>query len=395
MIYYTTTKTDCLLSLIQCISNGSAKFWFSDSVSFSKFHTVIPKLILEYGLNLDESLRKRKSDYGEPVWSLVINYEPAKNDVFQFWLFTTGYREARRSKLTLKEILAKNSSMVQKQKLNSILTVKKEKLLRYGDYVLGQYLEFSDLKPQFSKIYYHPEQFGVVFNTKVIRTKTIDSNKNSNYRIFKPFDKFELKRFASINKNFGFAFLENKHTRWNQTSVSQFLLNQFGIKFDANAGYNDRLKELTRVLRGVRKKHLEFFRRYSQKKVRFTWYLSKDFIESAERELNKKIDLISTEKADRLKEATFRLSAHGNFHGTRHQIGTLQAKTRSKLNSRDPNQKKLNQMYFPQNLHYVRFTAKKAQNMKEFELACRNANKIYLNKHKIWPGDKARRLNNG
>ena len=135
MIYYTTTKTDCLLSLMQCISNGSAKFWFSDPVSFSKFHTVIPKLILEYGLDLDESVRKKKSDYGEPVWSLVINYDPAKNDVFQFWLFTTGYREARRSKLTLKEILAKNSSMVQKQKLNSILTVKKEKLLCYGDYV--------------------------------------------------------------------------------------------------------------------------------------------------------------------------------------------------------------------------------------------------------------------
>ena len=37
-------------------------------------------------------------------------------------------------------------------------------------------------------------------------------------------------------------------------------------------------------------------------------------------------------------------------------------------------------MYFPQNLHYVRFTAKKAQNMKEFELACQNADRIYLNK---------------
>lgn len=365
---------------MQCISNGSAKFWFSDSVSFSKFHTVIPKLILEYGLDLDESVRKKKSDHGDPVWSLVINYDSAKNDVFQFWLFTTGYREARRSKLTLKEILSKNSSMVQKQKLNSILTVKKEKLLRYGDYVLGQYLEFSELKPQFSKIYYHPEQFGVVFNTKAIRTKTIDSNKNSNYRIFKPFDDFELKRFASINKNFGFAFLENEHTRWNQASVSAFLRNRFGIKFDDEVSYNDRLKELSRALRGVRKKHLEFFQRYSQKKVRFTWYLSKDFIESAERELNKKIDLISTGKADRLKEATFRLSAHGNFHGTRHQIGALQAKVRSKLNSRDPDQKKLNQMYFPQNLHYVRFTAKKAQNMKDFELACRNADKIYLNK---------------
>lgn len=365
---------------MQCVSNGSAKFWLSDSVSFSKFHTVVPKLILEYGLDLDESVRKKKSDYGEPVWSLVINYDPAKNDVFQFWLFTTGYREARRSKLMLKEILAKNSSMVQKQKLNSILTVKKEKLLRYGNYVLGQYVEFSDLKPQFSKVYYHPEQFGVVFNTKVIRTKTIDSNKTSNYRIFKPFDNFELKRFASINKNFGFAFLENEHTRWNQASVSTFLLQKFGIKFNDEVSYNDRLKELTRALRGVRKKHLEFFQRYSQKKVRFTWYLSKDFIELAERELNKKIDLISTGKADRLKEATYRLSAHGNFHGTRHQIGTLQAKTRSKLNSRDPNQKKLNQMYFPKNLHYVRFTAKKAQNMKEFELLCRNADKIYLNK---------------
>ena len=79
MIYYTTTKTDCLLSLMQCISNGSAKFWFSDTVPFSKFHHVLPKLILEYGLDLTESERKKKSDYGEPVWSLVINYDLPDN----------------------------------------------------------------------------------------------------------------------------------------------------------------------------------------------------------------------------------------------------------------------------------------------------------------------------
>jgi hypothetical protein len=103
-------------------------------------------------------------------------------------------------------------------------------------------------------------------------------------------------------------------------------------------------------------------------------------MQSATRELNKKIDLISTEQADRLKEATFRLSSKGNFHGTRHQIGTLQAKMRSILNARNPEQKKLNQMYFPKNLHYVRFTAKKAWSMKEFEVACRNADQIYLNK---------------
>ena len=103
-------------------------------------------------------------------------------------------------------------------------------------------------------------------------------------------------------------------------------------------------------------------------------------MQSATWELNKKLDLISTEKADRLKEATFRFSSKGNFHGTRHQIGTLQARMRSILNARDPEQKKLNQMYFPKNLHYVRFTAKKNCNMKEFEMACRNADQIYLNK---------------
>jgi hypothetical protein len=79
----------------------------------------------------------------------VINYDPAKSEVFQFWLFSTGYREARRSKLTLQEILAKNSSMLRKQKLNSILTTKKEKLLRFGPYVLGQYIDFMDLKLSF------------------------------------------------------------------------------------------------------------------------------------------------------------------------------------------------------------------------------------------------------
>jgi hypothetical protein len=146
MIYYTTTKNDCLLSIMQCVSNGKAKFWFSDVVPFSKFQNLIPKLILEYGLDIGEQARKKKSDYGEPVWSLVINYDPAKSEVFQFWLFSTGYREARRSKLTLQEILAQNSSMLRKQKLNSILTTKKEKLLRFGPYVLGQYIDFMDLK---------------------------------------------------------------------------------------------------------------------------------------------------------------------------------------------------------------------------------------------------------
>ena len=162
--------------------------------------------------------------------------------------------------------------------------------------------------------------------------------------------------------------------------MSEFLLRRFGIQFDPEVSYNERLKALTGALRGVRKKHLDFFQRHSQKKIRFTWYLSEEFMQSATWELNKKLDLISTEKADRLKEATFRLSSKGNFHGTRHQIGTLQARMRSILNARDPAQKKLNQMYFPKNLHYVRFTAKKNCNMKEFELACRNADTMYLNK---------------
>ena len=380
MIYYTTTKTDCLLSIMQCVSNGKAKFWFSGVVPFSKFQNLIPKLILEYGLDIGEQARKKKSDYGEPVWSLVINYDPAKSEVFQFWLFSTGYREARRSKLTLQEILAQNSSMLRKQKLNSILTTKKEKLLRFGAYVLGQYIDFMDLKPQFSRVYYHPERFGVIFNVHAKQMKTIDSNRKHVYRLFQPFNAFEEKRFESIQRIFGFAFLENEHTHWNQASVSEFLLRRFGIQFDPEVSYNERLKALTGALRGVRKKHLDFFQRYSQKKIRFTWYLSEEFMQSATWELNKKLDLISTEKADRLKEATFRFSSKGNFHGTRHQIGTLQARMRSILNARDPEQKKLNQMYFPKNLHYVRFTAKKNCNMKEFEMACRNADQIYLNK---------------
>ena len=268
MIYYTTTKTDCLLSIMQCVSNGKAKFWFSDVVPFSKFQNLIPKLILEYGLDLGEQERKKKSDYGEPVWSLVINYDPAKSEVFQFWLFSTGYREARRSKLTLQEILAQNSSMLRKQKLNSILTTKKEKLLRFGAYVLGQYIDFMDLKPQFSRVYYHPERFGVIFNVHAKQMKTIDSNRKHVYRLFQPFNAFEEKRFESIQRIFGFAFLENEHTHWNQASVSEFLLRRFGIQFDPEVSYNERLKALTDALRGVRKKHLDFFQRYSQKKIR-------------------------------------------------------------------------------------------------------------------------------
>ena len=382
MIYYTTTKTDCLLSIMQCVSNGKAKFWFSDVVPFSKFQNLIPKLILEYGLDLGEQARKKKSDYGEPVWSLVINYDPAKSEVFQFWLFSTGYREARRSKLTLQEILAQNSSMLRKQKLNSILTTKKEKLLRFGAYVLGQYIDFMDLKPQFSRVYYHPERFGVIFNVHAKQMKTIDSNRKHVYRLFQPFNAFEEKRFESIQRIFGFAFLENEHTHWNQASVSEFLLRRFGIQFDPEVSYNERLKALTGALRGVRKKHLEFFQRHSQKKIRFTWYLSQDFLDGSKREFEKRLNKIQTtpESIEKFAEASARLMAHGNFHGTRFQIGSIQARVRKLLNQIQPDHKKLNKKYFTNHLHYVRFTKKKAMSIKEFEMACRNADTMYLNK---------------
>ena len=382
MIYYTTTKTDCLLSIMQCVSNGKAKFWFSDVVPFSKFQNLIPKLILEYGLDLGEQARKKKSDYGEPVWSLVINYDPAKSEVFQFWLFSTGYREARRSKLTLQEILAQNSSMLRKQKLNSILTTKKEKLLRFGAYVLGQYIDFMDLKPQFSRVYYHPERFGVIFNVHAKQMKTIDSNRKHVYRLFQPFNAFEEKRFESIQRIFGFAFLENEHTHWNQASVSEFLLRRFGIQFDPEVSYNERLKVLTGALRGVRKKHLDFFQRHSQKKIRFTWYLSQDFLDGSKREFEKRLNKIQTtpESIEKFAEASARLMAHGNFHGTRFQIGSIQARVRKLLNQIQPDHKKLNKKYFTNHLHYVRFTKKKAMSIKEFEMACRNADTMYLNK---------------
>lgn len=367
---------------MQCVSNGKAKFWFSDVVPFSKFQNLIPKLILEYGLDIGEQARKKKSDYGEPVWSLVINYDPAKSEVFQFWLFTTGYREARRSKLTLKEILAKNSSMARKQKLNSILTTKKEKLLRFGPYVLGQYIDFMELKPQFSRIYYHPERFGVIFNVHTKQMKTIDSNRKHVYRLFKPFNAFEEKRFESIQRIFGFAFLENEHTHWNQASVSEFLLRRFGIQFDPEVSYNERLKALTGALRGVRKKHLEFFQRHSQKKIRFTWYLSQEFLDGSKREFEKRLNKIQTtpESIEKFAEASARLMAHGNFHGTRFQIGSIQARVRKILNQIQPDHKKLNKKYFTDHLHYVRFTKKKAMSIKQFELACRNADTMYLNK---------------
>src|SRR5690606_26908876 len=130
-------------------------------------------------------------------------------------------------------------------------------------------------------------------NVHAKQVKTIDSNRKDVYRLFKPFNAFEEKRFVSIQRIFGFAFLENEHTYWNQASVTQFLLG-FGVKFENDESYNDRLKELTRVLRLVRKKHLEFFQRDSTKKVRFTWYLSQDFLDGSKREFEKRLNKIQT-----------------------------------------------------------------------------------------------------
>ena len=212
--------------------------------------------------------------------------------------------------------------------------------------------------------------------------KTIDSNRKHVYRLFKPFNAFEEKRFESIQRIFGFAFLENEHTHWNQASVSEFLLRRFGIQFDPEVSYNERLKALTGALRGVRKKHLEFFQRHSQKKIRFTWYLSQEFLDGSKREFEKKLNKIQTmpESIEKFAEASARLMAHGNFHGTRFQIGSIQARVRKILNQIQPDHKKLNKKYFTNQLHYVRFTKKKAMSIKQFELACRNADTMYLNK---------------
>jgi hypothetical protein len=102
-------------------------------------------------------------------------------------------------------------------------------------------------------------------------------------------------------------------------------------------------------------------------------------MQSSTGSLNKKQDLITTEKADRLKEATFSLGQgklSWDTSSNRHFTGQDEINPQCSRSG----QKKLNQMYFPKNLHYVRFTAKKNCNMKEFEMACRNADQIYLNK---------------
>ncbi len=163
----------------------------------------------------------------------MINYDPAKSEVFQFWLFSTGYREAPRSKLTLQEILAKNSSMLRKQKLNSILTTKKEKLLRFGPMYLDSTSNFMDLKPQVLGSIIIRKTLWCDFNTCTrSRVKTIDSNWKLVYRLFNPFNALEEKRFASIQRILGFAFLRMNIRIGIEASVSEFLLRRFGIQFD-------------------------------------------------------------------------------------------------------------------------------------------------------------------
>ncbi|MEN9439241.1 MAG: hypothetical protein RL613_717 [Fusobacteriota bacterium] len=80
---------------MQCISNGSAKFWFSDTVPFSKFQNLIPKLILEYGLDLTESVRKKKSDYGNRcgVWSSIMIQQKMRYFSFGYLLQATEKHE--------------------------------------------------------------------------------------------------------------------------------------------------------------------------------------------------------------------------------------------------------------------------------------------------------------
>jgi hypothetical protein len=111
--------------------------------------------------------------------------------------------------------------------------------------------------------------------------------------------------------------------------VSEFLLRRFGIQFDPEVSYNERLKALTGHYVAFVKSIWSFFSGIP-KKIRFTWYLSQEFLDGSKREFEKRLNKIQTtpESIEKFAEASARLMAHGNFHGTRFQIGSIQARVR-------------------------------------------------------------------
>lgn len=395
MITYSIKKTDCLSALMRAVSTMRCRYWMSGKIPISQVNAVLPKLIQKYKLDADEAEQKYLNRKGLPVWNLIVHYNPQHIGEIEFWLFTTGFRIAERSDTkVLSEIKLLNEKLMTQENLKPIITRNPLEYLKFGEYVLGLYITYDDLKDTIDNDYLFPYNYGIPLdpalanNLDHLSFKSINGLK-TNMDLGSKLSQSDEKKYQAIKENFGFLYMkEGESLEYNQAKATSILKKQYGVTVEEGTSYNDTIKLLTKLLSRTNNQYLHIFKRKSKKRIRFTWYLNNEFLQRMGTDIERKITLIPS-RPSQFEDAMRRLYARGNFHGVRHQIGKISGRVKMIVKENYPNI--FNKLQFPQMLHYVRYSPVPYKNFKEFQQACINET-IIIEKNKQYRENNQKRL---
>ena len=182
-------------------------------------------------------------------------------------------------------------------------------------------------------------------------------------------------KLDSIQRNFGFLFYvaqqRSQYLGLKKTDVIAQLRKIYGITVDETASYNVLMQQLFKYHRRISQRYLDTVQSNVEKKVTLTWYFDQHYLNQFSHELRAKFRDIPTRRY-LFEDSMTRLYAKANFHGVRHQIGEINARIRKLVKSNHPDF--YNKIDWPKNLHYVRFSPKKYENLEQFHAACLQLN---------------------
>jgi hypothetical protein len=377
MITYAIKTTECLQALLHHVTNLKSRYWMSSTISIDRVNVVLPKLIEKYKLDLDFNERRNTRKRGEPVWSMVVTYNPREPEYLSFWLLTTGYHESKYASADLLSNVSKlNKELIYSENLKPIITSNKHELLTFGNYVLGQYVLFDDLKNENNKLHIDPYMYGlplepIFFKTTKKNDLVIRSRNGSSetIKIGMNLSKDDEAKYQENLGRYGDFLLKNEHQEGSMDfdQIKSKLNKIFGIIPDENATYQDCYRLLKIKLTKRNNTLSNIFQRKSNKRLVFTWYFNDKALEQIQSEVSYRYRHI-VRRPEKFEEFMVRLFRKGNFHGVRYQIGTMSAKIKLVIKLKYPNIYK--KLKFPSKLSYVRFIESRYRNFKEFHIGC-------------------------
>lgn len=378
MIIYTTQQHRLLSAILQTITNSNAYYYQSGHLEISRVNQIIPSMIARHELLLPEQERKNKVNTGHPLQTLIINFHPKDIGYISFYLFSTGYRSTSRAAQNIKKnSQAMNLKMMRERGFKSVITQNPNDLIRIGDFVLGQYIQFPELVPGKDYQYLFPETYGVLIDPRTfdsdaerLSIEAMSYNKEADaIQLGTDLSPKEADRFRQAHDRFADVYFkdEQKHQYKTHTQLKALLRKHHGIVVPDDEGYNDTFKRYRKLMDRVTERYLSILQRKTQKKVRFTWYLNETYSQHVRHDIEHNIKHI-VQHPERTVEAIQRLFWRGNFRGARFQTGRISSFYKYQIKQRYP--LIYEKMKFPEKLHYIRFLPHEYSNFKQFHMAC-------------------------